>query len=65
MPMEIDLGPEAEKFRDELRKWLEANRPDDLDPEAGERGPAAAAGGAAAFARLRAWTDKLAEAGYM
>ncbi len=43
MPMEIDLGPEAEKFRDELRQWLEANRPDDLDPEAGERGPAAAA----------------------
>ena len=65
MPMEIDLCPEAEKFRDELRQWLEANRPDDLDPEAGERGPAAAAGGAAAFARLRAWTDKLAEAGYM
>ena len=31
MPMEIDLGPEAEQFRDELRQWLEANRPDDLD----------------------------------
>ena len=29
--MEIDLGPAAEKFRDELRQWLEANRPDDLD----------------------------------
>ena len=49
MPMEIDLGPEAEKFRDELREWLEANRPEDLDPDAAERGPGAAMG--AGFAR--------------
>ena len=42
MVMEIDLGPSAEKFRDELRQWLEANRPEDLDPDAGERGAAAA-----------------------
>ena len=63
MPMEIDLGPEAEKFRDELREWLEANRPDDLDPDAAERGPGAVMG--AGFARLRKWSDKLHEAGYM
>src|SRR5215211_6458082 len=30
MPMEIDLGPQAERFRDELRQWLEANRPEDF-----------------------------------
>jgi hypothetical protein len=38
MPMEVDLGPGAETFRDELRQWLEANRPEGLHPEAGERG---------------------------
>ena len=62
MTMEIDLGPEAERFRDELRQWLEANRPDDLDPDAGERG---AAGGAEGWARLRRWTDTLHDAGYL
>jgi alkylation response protein AidB-like acyl-CoA dehydrogenase len=61
MAMEIDLGPEAERFRDELRGWLEAHRPDEgLDPEAGER-PAAAGG----FGALRAWADTLHRAGYM
>ena len=60
MVMEIDLGPAAEKFRDELRQWLEANRPEELDPDAGERGAAAAPPGAGALARLRAWTDTLA-----
>ena len=29
--MEIDLGPQAAKFRDELRDWLVENKPDDLD----------------------------------
>jgi alkylation response protein AidB-like acyl-CoA dehydrogenase len=64
MPMEIDLGPEAEKFRDELREWLEANTPEGIDPDAAERGPGAPTdpGG---WARLRAWTDKLHEAGYL
>ncbi|MFP3900826.1 MAG: acyl-CoA dehydrogenase family protein [Acidimicrobiia bacterium] len=60
MAMQIDLGPEAERFREELRRWLEANRPDGLDPEAADRGPAAAADPA-----LRAWADRLHEAGYM
>ena len=65
MVMEIDLGPSAEKFRDELRQWLEANQPEDLDPDAGERGAAAAPTATGAWARLRAWSDQLHEAGYM
>ena len=32
MPMEIELGPDAARFRDEVREWLETNRP--ADPEA-------------------------------
>lgn len=32
MPMEIDLGPAAARFRAEVREWLQENRPD--DPEA-------------------------------
>jgi alkylation response protein AidB-like acyl-CoA dehydrogenase len=58
--MELDLGPQAEKFRDELRQWLEANRPNDLDDSIDPRrlmyegGPAVAA-----------WTEKLHEAGYL
>ena len=60
MPMEIQLGPEAEQFRDELRQWLEANRPDDLDDSVDPRrlmfegGPA-----------VTAWTQKLLDAGYL
>jgi hypothetical protein len=30
MPTELDLGPNARAFRDEVRGWLEANRPEDL-----------------------------------
>jgi alkylation response protein AidB-like acyl-CoA dehydrogenase len=57
--MELDLGPDARRFRDEVRGWLEANAPDEeIDGDA-ERlafgyGPGAAA-----------WADKLHEAGYM
>jgi len=59
MPMEVDLGPEAERFRDELRRWLEVNRPEGLDPEAGERGvPGGVVG-------LRDWADTMHQAGYM
>lgn len=61
MPMDIDLRPSAEKFRDQMRQWLEANRPDDLDPEAGERGVDPGAG----WALLRSWTKTLHEAGYL
>ena len=55
--MEIDLGPEAQRFRDELRQWLEANRPEGLDDEDERammmRSPAA----------LRDWTDRLHRGG--
>src|SRR5262245_53857238 len=30
MPMELDLGRSAQAFRDEVRGWLEANRPEEL-----------------------------------
>jgi alkylation response protein AidB-like acyl-CoA dehydrogenase len=57
MPMEIDLGPEAAAFRDELRRWLEANHPTEL--EGVEITPGVTAPG------LKEWTDKLHEAGYL
>jgi alkylation response protein AidB-like acyl-CoA dehydrogenase len=60
MPMEIQLGPEAEHFRDELRQWLEANRPDDLDDTVDPR-RLMFEGGAA----VTAWTQKLLDAGYL
>ena len=60
MALELDLGPQAAAFRDELRQWLEANRPEGLEGLDAER---------LAFTRtdpkVMAWTDKLAEAGYL
>jgi alkylation response protein AidB-like acyl-CoA dehydrogenase len=60
MGLELDLGPQAAAFRDELRQWLEANRPEGLEGLDAER---------LAFTRtdpnVRAWTDRLAEAGYL
>ena len=58
MPMEIDLGPQAERFRDELRQWLEANRPEGFG-DADER-TAMTLGRA-----WRAWGDRMHEAGYL
>jgi hypothetical protein len=29
--MQLDLGPELEEFRDEIRTWIEENRVDGLD----------------------------------
>jgi len=59
MAMEIDLGPNAQKFRDELREWLEANRPEDLVGIDDER---AAYGNVAG---MEAWIQKLSDAGYL
>jgi len=59
MPLEIDLGPKAKEFRNELRGWLEANRPDELvgvDAERMMLGDAPA---------IREWTAKLSDAGYL
>ncbi|MEN9792463.1 MAG: hypothetical protein RL330_541, partial [Actinomycetota bacterium] len=30
MPLELDLGPAATAFREEVRSWLEANKPTEL-----------------------------------
>ncbi|MFL6204808.1 MAG: acyl-CoA dehydrogenase family protein [Acidimicrobiales bacterium] len=60
MPLEIDLGPAARAFRDELRQWLEANRPDDLVGVETERAQLMAASPA-----VKGWLRKLHEAGYV
>ncbi len=60
MTMEIDLGPSAQKFRDELREWLEVNRPEELIGVEAERASFGENQGA-----VKAWTDKLHEAGYL
>src|SRR5262245_18907716 len=58
--MQLDLGPQARKFRDEVRDWLAENQPEGLDDSIDVRrliyngGPA-----------VDAWTDKLHEAGYL
>jgi len=60
MTMEIDLGPQARAFRDELREWLTENRPEGIDDSLSPQvlmyrgGPA-----------VQAWTKRLADAGYM
>ncbi len=60
MTMELDLGPEAKKFRDEVRSFLEANQPDGdlrgLDEQQVAFGNSPAA---------KAWADKLADNGFM
>jgi hypothetical protein len=66
--MEIDLGPKAKAFRDELRQWLEANQPpptegatDSLaEEEAVRRGRMGPMG-----PRWTYWSEKLAEGGYL
>ena len=56
--MEIDLGPAARQFRDELRGWLEANRPEELiGVESGVVGTASP--------EVAAWGEVLRDAGYM
>jgi alkylation response protein AidB-like acyl-CoA dehydrogenase len=59
MTMELDLGPAAKKFRDEVRGFLEAHQPEGLDGLDDEQ---------AAFSNTpaaRAWADTLAEHGFM
>lgn len=58
MAMEIDLGPEAERFRIKFRDWLEANKPVSLggydDPNANPDTP-----------ELLDWAEKLRDGGYL
>jgi alkylation response protein AidB-like acyl-CoA dehydrogenase len=51
--MDLTLSPQEEAFRDELREWLEANKPGE-EPE----------GDIAAFEFRKAWQRKLADAGW-
>ncbi len=65
--MEIDLGPKAKAFRDELRQWLEANKPDPTE-EDGSEGGAEGRGRRAAMGigpEWQRWADKLHEARYL
>jgi len=55
----LELGPDAEAFRDEVREWLADNRPDELVGVEAERASFGDVPG------LRAWTDKLHEAGFL
>jgi len=58
MAIELDLGPNSRRFRDELREWLEANRPEELigvDPQPGYLGTVP----------LDRWAKQLKEAGYI
>jgi alkylation response protein AidB-like acyl-CoA dehydrogenase len=57
-PPELDLGPRARAFREDLRAWLAVNRP---DAGAESEEPGAARGSAA----LEAWGEKLRAAGYL
>ncbi|HEV8063343.1 MAG TPA: acyl-CoA dehydrogenase family protein, partial [Acidimicrobiales bacterium] len=59
MTLEIDLGPAATRFRNELREWLEAKAPEDL---AGVDSQQAAFGNAP---EVKRWSETLKEAGYM
>jgi len=61
--MKLDLGREFETFREELRDWVEDNRPDgleDLDERAMYFGAAGLSGRGAEAYRL--WTDRLRDA---
>jgi alkylation response protein AidB-like acyl-CoA dehydrogenase len=59
MPMEVELGPAARRFRDEVRGWLEANKPD--EPIDGDMERIAFGG----VPGVESWTRKLHEAGFM
>lgn len=58
--MRIDLGPEVERFREEVREWIEANRVEDLGP-ADERSTFLGPGNAA----QQEWIKRLRGAGWL
>jgi len=55
--MDFELSPSEREFRDEVRTWLDSNKPRDEAP-AGE-------GQRAFIDRRRAWQKKMFEAGYV
>jgi alkylation response protein AidB-like acyl-CoA dehydrogenase len=65
--MEIDLGPEAKAFRDELREWLEANKPKpdekaSIEADSMAEAPRRGMGMGAAWQQ---WAEKLHDARYL
>jgi alkylation response protein AidB-like acyl-CoA dehydrogenase len=68
--MEIELGSEAQAFREELREWLEANRPTPKAKEAIEadsmaEAPRRGRRGAGVGREWRHWAEKLHEGRYL
>lgn len=59
MSLELDLGPQAREFRDELRSWLEENKPEELIGVEAERATFGDVAG------ISEWTEKLYKAGYL
>jgi alkylation response protein AidB-like acyl-CoA dehydrogenase len=59
MALELDLGPQARAFRQELRQWLEVNKPEALIGVETERTLVEDVPGVAE------WTEKLHAAGYL
>jgi len=68
--MELDLGPKARAFRDELRQWLEANKPDPeaqeaIEADSGVESPRRGRRGLGMGREWQEWADKLHRAGYL
>ncbi|MBV8960347.1 MAG: acyl-CoA dehydrogenase family protein, partial [Actinobacteria bacterium] len=59
MTMTLDLGPQAQKFRNEVREWLEANAPEELIGVDVERASYGNVPG------VREWVEKLHEARFL
>src|SRR5207237_509188 len=59
--MNFEFSEQDENFRKEVRAWLERNLPDDLKGTSF----AASRGNREEFVRLRAWQNKMCEAGYV
>ncbi|MGH9046707.1 MAG: acyl-CoA dehydrogenase family protein [Acidimicrobiales bacterium] len=65
--MDIELGDKAKVFRDELRQWLEANKPEETEaiPSADGPGRGRRAGAMGMGPEYRRWADKLAQSRYL
>jgi len=60
--MDLSLSSSEQAFRDELRQWLEANKPEGADDGEDELFLIPNRGG---NGRIREWTDKLREGGWL
>src|SRR5215813_13141039 len=57
--MDLNLTPKEEQFRDEFRAWLQANIPDEWDPNQRDEDSQER------FEFLRAWQKKMFDAGWV